>query len=159
MSSKGAQHSESAHTSKGAPGHGGQSTDNKSNEQSHQQSNQRIDHNTNQCANSRYNLQTHQCANHISQTRPPSKTTHRMTIQQCQHHRQQPTNQNTSKTSNGGSKSGTTCHEHTSTRTVQYLITYMATRHNPRICCGGYEAETPLARNDAPHTQNHTIRE
>jgi hypothetical protein len=159
MSSEGARHSEGARTSEGAPGHGGQLTDNKSNEQSHQQSNQRIDHNANQCADSRYNLQTHQCINHISQTRPPSKTTHSMTTQQCQHHRQQPTNQNTSATSNGGSKSGTTCHEHTSTRMVQYSIIYMVTRHNPRICCGGYEAETPSARNDAPHTQNHTIRE
>ncbi len=64
-----------------------------------------------------------------------------------------------STTSNGSSKSGTTCHEHMSTCTVQYSITYMATRHNPRICCGGYEAETPSARNDTPHTQNHTIRE
>ncbi len=159
MSSKGAQHSERARTSEGAPGHGGQSTDNKSNEQSHQQSNQQIDHNANQCADSRYNLQTHQCNNHISQTRPPLKTTHSTTTQQCQHHQQQPTNQNTSATSNGGSKSGTTCHEHMSTRTVQYSTTYTATRHNPRICCGGCEAETALTRNDAPHMQNHMIRE
>ncbi len=90
MSSEGARHSEGARTSKGAPGHGRQSTDNKSNEQSHQQSNQCIDHNANQCANSRYDLQTHQYANHISQTRPPSKTTHRTTTQRRQHHRQQP---------------------------------------------------------------------
>ncbi len=110
-------------------------------------------------ADSRYNLQTHQCANHISQTRPPSKTMHSTTTQRCQHCRQQPTNQNTSATSNRGSTSGTTCHEHTSTHTVQYSITNMATRHNPRICCGGYEAEMPSARDDAPHTQNHTIRE
>ena len=148
MSAKGAQHSEGARTSESAPGHGGKSTDNKSNEQSHQQS-----------ADSRYNLQTHQCANHISQTRPPSKTTHSTTTQRHQHHWQQPMNQNTSATSNGGSKNGTTCHEHTSTRTVQYSTTYTATRHNPRISCGGYEAETPSARNDAPHTQNHMIRE
>jgi hypothetical protein len=84
---------------------------------------------------------------------------HSTTTQQCQHHRQQPTNQNTSATSNGSSKSGATCHEHMSTRTVQYSITYTATRHNPRICCGGYEAEMPSARNDAPHMQNHMIRE
>jgi hypothetical protein len=64
-----------------------------------------------------------------------------------------------SATSNGGNKIGTTCHEHTSKRTVQYSTTYTATRHNPRICCGGYEAEPPLARNDAPHMQNHTIKE
>jgi hypothetical protein len=129
MSSEGARHSEGARTSKGAPGHGGQSTDNKSNEQSHQQSNQHIYHNANQCADSRYNLQTRQCANHISQMRPPLKTTHSTTTQRHQHHRQQPTNQTMSTTSNGGSKSGTTCHEHTSTRTVQYSITYTATRH------------------------------
>jgi hypothetical protein len=33
------------------------------------------------------------------------------------------------------------------------------TKHNPRVCCGGYEAETPSAEIDSPHMQNHTIRE
>jgi hypothetical protein len=68
-------------------------------------------------------------------------------------------NQNTSASSNGGGKSGTTSHEHTSMNMVQHSTTNAKTKHNPRVCCGGYEAEMPSARNDAPHTQNHTIRE
>jgi hypothetical protein len=61
--------------------------------------------------------------------------------------------------SNGGGKSGTTSHEHMSTNTVQHSTSNATTKHNPRVFCGGYEAETPLAGIDSPNTQNHTIRE
>jgi hypothetical protein len=61
--------------------------------------------------------------------------------------------------SNGGGKSGTTSHEHMCTNMVQHLTTNATTKHNPRVCCGGYEAETPSAGIDLPHMQNHAIRE
>jgi hypothetical protein len=68
-------------------------------------------------------------------------------------------NQNMSAISNDGDKSSTTSHERTSTNTVQHSTSNVTTKHNPRVCCGGYEAEMPLAGIDLPHTQNHTIRE
>ncbi len=68
-------------------------------------------------------------------------------------------NKNMNAISNGGGKSSTTSHEHTSTNTVQYSTSNATTKHNPRVCCGGYEAEMPSAGIDSPHMQNHTIRE
>jgi hypothetical protein len=61
--------------------------------------------------------------------------------------------------SEGGGKSGTTSHEHTSMNTVQHSTSNATNKHKPRVCCGGYEAETPSAGIGSPHMQNHTIKE